>query len=832
METDGAKYVNIVFPIPVDRAFSYTVPEELREKAQVGVRVLAPFGNREMEGVIVGLPEETEVEELKEIMDVLDDEPFFSDDMLKLTEWIAEYYLSSWGEALKCATPAGINIISKRIVSICEMEDRDGVLASLSKAAPRQAQILTTLGWEGGMSIQKLKARLGVQGIYSALASLEGKGFISVSTKVSHPLVKPKTARAVRLAKPASELAEQLEEVRRRAPKQADVLAILLSREEQLTLASHLAKLASATLDSIKVLEKKGLISFEEVEIFRDPLEGELFDTTQHLELNPHQEAALHEIIRAVEEEKREVFLLYGITASGKTEVYMQALSRVLEKGKGAIVLVPEIALTPQTVFRFASRFGNRVTVLHSKMSQGERYDQWRRIKSGQVDIVVGARSAIFAPMSNLGLIVVDEEHETSYKQDDSPRYHAREVAIKRAELTDAVVIMGSATPAIESFYKASQKEYRLLTLPERIDNVELPPVEIVDMRAELVQKRNRSIFSQSLHEAMEDRLARGEQTILFLNRRGFATFVLCRECGYVVKCKNCDVSMTYHFSSRAMVCHHCNYRQPSPSVCPICNSAYIRHFGTGTEKVEDEARKAFPEAVIDRMDADTTSRRGAHRRILDAFKNGDIDILIGTQMIAKGLDFPNVTLVGVISADIALHLPDFRAGERTFNLLTQVAGRAGRGEAEGEVVIQTYNPDHYSIVAAQDHDYRSFYREEIAKRESLTHPRALPYPPFSHVATVLLSGRSESITIEAAETLASILHSFREAEFPDVEILGPAPAPLARIKQYYRWHLLLKAVDPAHIRGVIKQAMTKKPPQISRGDVRASVDMDPMTVL
>jgi primosomal protein N' (replication factor Y) len=827
MEIDeAAKYANIVFPIPVDRSFSYLLPEEFRGRAQVGMRALAPFGKREMEGVIVELPEEPEVQELKEVMDILDHEPFFSHDMLELTRWIAEYYLSSWGEALRCATPAGINIITKRIVNIREIEDRDSVLAHLSKTAPRQAQILTALGWEGKMSIQKLKTRLGTQGLYSTLAALERKGFITISTEISQPRVRPKTAHAVRLAESASAIESEIEAIRRRSSKQADVLEILLSREERLTLASHLAKLAGTTTASIKALEKKGLVAFEEVEIFRDPLEGEIFDTTQHLKLNPDQETAVREIIRAVEEGKQETFLLHGVTASGKTEVYMQVISRMLEKEKGAIVLVPEIALTPQTVFRFASRFGNRVTVLHSKMSQGERYDQWRRIRSGQVDIVVGARSAIFAPMSNLGLIVIDEEHETSYKQDDSPRYHAREVAIKRAELVGAAVILGTATPSLESFHKASQKEYRLLTLPVRVDNVALPPVEIVDMRDEFTQKRNRSIFSSSLREAIEDRLARNEQTILFLNRRGFATFVLCRECGYVARCKNCDVSMTYHSSSEAMVCHHCNYRQPAPSLCPSCKSNYIRHFGTGTQRVEEEARKAFPEAIIDRMDTDTTTRRGAHKRILNAFRDGEIDILIGTQMIAKGLDFPNVTLVGVISADIALNLPDFRAGERTFNLLTQVAGRAGRGEAEGEAIIQTYNPEHYSVLAAQDHDYRSFYRQEIASRETFL------YPPFTHAATILLRGRSESATMQAAETLGSILHSFQEAKFPDVEILGPAPAPLARIKQFYRWHLLLKAVDPAHVREMIKQAMTKPPPQVSRGDVRVTVDMDPITVL
>jgi primosomal protein N' (replication factor Y) len=823
---DNPKYVNMVFPIPVDRCFSYLLPEEFLGKAQVGMRALAPFHGRELEGVIVELMAVPEVENVKEVMDVLDDEPFFSSKMLMLTRWIADYYMASWGEALKCATPAGINIISRRIVSINEIDDRDALLADLSKSAPRQAEILTTLAWEGKMSIRKLKTRTDAQGLYSALASLESKGLISISTKISQPRVRPKTARAVRLVKPADVVEMEIEDIKKKSQKQANVLEVLLSSNESLMLASQLSKMADTNASSIKALEKKNLVAIEEVEIFRDPLDGEIFDATGHLKLNPHQENALNAVIRAIESEQRETFLLHGVTASGKTEVYMQAISKVLEKGKGAIVLVPEIALTPQTVFRFASRFGNRVTVLHSKMSEGERYDQWRRIKMGQVDIVVGARSAIFAPMDNLGLIVVDEEHETSYKQEDSPRYHAREVAIKRAELQDAVVILGTATPSLESFYKTSDREYRLLSLPERIDNAKMPVVEVVDMRKEFTQKRNRSIFSQSLREAMEDRLARGEQTILFLNRRGFATFVLCRECGYVARCENCDVSMTYHASSRALVCHHCNYRQPSPEECPICKSSYIRHFGTGTQKIEEEARKAFPEAVVDRMDADTTTHSGAHKRILNAFKNGDIDILVGTQMIAKGLDFPNVTLVGVISADTALNLPDFRASERTFNLLTQVAGRAGRGVVEGEVIIQTYNPSHYSVLAAQDHDYRSFYREEIAMREEWK------YPPFTHIANILLRGMSDNLTRETAETLGSIFYSFQEARFPDVIIMGPVAAPLSRVNQFYRWHMLLKAVDQSHIRDLIKSAMEKSPPGITRGDVRVSVDIDPMMVL
>lgn len=821
-------YANIVFPIPVDSKFSYAIPEGLLEKAKIGVRALAPFGrsDKETEGVIVELTDNPEIENVKEIIDILDDEPFYSGEMLKLTKWMSEYYFSSWGDAIKTATPAGVNIISKRVVNINELQNRDEILSELAKSAPLQAQILTTLAWEGKMTIKKLKARLNNQGLYSALSSLESKGYISISTQISAPLIKPVTAHVVRLIKPVPNVIVEMEDIRRKSPKQAQTLEMLIAREDQLTLLSDLAKLVDTTTASIKSLEKRGYISLEEIEIFRDPLEGELFIESKNLKLNQDQSQALNDIIQSIEKEKHEIFLLYGVTASGKTEVYMQAIGKMLEKGKGSIVLVPEISLTPQTVFRFASRFGKRVTVLHSKMSLGERYDQWRRIKSGQADIVVGARSAIFAPMPNLGLIVIDEEHETSYKQDDTPRYHAREVAIKRAEITNAVVVLGSATPSLESFYKATRKEYRLLNLPTRIDDVKMPPVEVVDMRLELTQKKNRSIFSQSLRSAIEDRLAREEQVILFLNRRGFSTFILCRECGYVAKCRNCDISLTYHSSGESLICHHCNHHERVPQVCPNCKGNYIRHFGTGTQKVEEETHKAFPEASIERMDVDTTTRRGAYKRILEAFKEREIDILIGTQMLAKGLDFPNVTLVGVISADTAINLPDFRAGERTFDLLTQVAGRSGRGQAGGEVIIQTYNPEHYSILSAQDHDYRSFYRQEITNRELLL------YPPFSHFARILLRGLSENTTMKTTEVLESILRSYQEANFPELEILGPSPAPLAKIKNFYRWQILLKSPDPIEIGKLVNMAFEKLPSQITKGEVDVIIDMDPMTIL
>ena len=500
----------------------------------------------------------------------------------------------------------------------------------------------------------------------------------------------------------------------------------------------------------------------------------------------------------------------------------MQAMASVLDRGKRVIVLVPEISLTPQTVSRFVGRFGSRVAVLHSNLSDGERYDQWQQIKRGAADIVVGPRSAIFAPFPNLGLIVIDEEHETSYKQDAAqPFYHARDVAVKRSELVGCPLILGSATPSLESFYHAQQGESSLLSLPSRVSNIEMPPVEIVDMREEL-KRGNRTIFSTSLRTAIEHRLSKGEQTILFLNRRGFSTHVFCRECGHVERCDHCSISLTFHFHTKRMVCRHCGYERPTPQVCPECGSVYIRYFGLGTEQVEQEVVKAFPEARVKRMDADSTTRKDAHQKILDVFKAGEIDILVGTQMIAKGLDFPNVTLVGVISADTALNLPDFRAGERSFNLLTQVAGRSGRSEAGGDVIIQTYMPEHYSIQAAQGHDYLRFYREEIGYRE------ALLYPPLSHAATILLRGEVEAEVIQTANHLLDQLEVFKDDRFPTVEIRGPVPAPLAKIRNKFRWHFLLRSEDVEELRELIQCAVD----ETSVTNIDLIVDIDPISVL
>ncbi|MBU1006906.1 MAG: primosomal protein N' [Candidatus Omnitrophica bacterium] len=537
----------------------------------------------------------------------------------------------------------------------------------------------------------------------------------------------------------------------------------------------------------------------------------------EHLAPSREQKQALDSIIARIDDRTHKVFLLHGVTGSGKTEVYLQAISHALDKGYSSIVLVPEISLTPQTVARFKARFGDEIAVLHSQLLGSKRASEWGRIVSGKARIVVGARSAIFAPVKDLGLVVVDEEHETSYKQEDVPRYNARDVAIKRAELSGAIAILGSATPSLESFYAAKQGKYELVELSERIDFRLLPEVEVVDMREELTRVKKLLIFSQNLSAWIAKDVSEGKQVILFLNRRGFSTFISCRKCGYVLTCKRCNVSLTYHFYTKKLSCHHCNYKMDPPEICPECNSAYVRYWGMGTEKVESEAHRLFPSARIARMDTDAMRKRGAHEKVLSKFKAHKIDILIGTQMIAKGLDFPKVTLVGIISADVALNLPDFRAGERTFDLLTQVAGRAGRSDLGGRVIIQTYTPSHYAIQAAKTHDYNSFSARELSLRKELY------LPPFCHMVTLTFKGYKEDKVIKAAEALRQRIE--KEDNSGKINLMGPAPAPISRIKGLYHWNIFLKSDKVPDIVSLLEKVLGNK--RKEKGIIVA-VDVDP----
>ncbi|MFH1877545.1 MAG: primosomal protein N' [Candidatus Omnitrophota bacterium] len=533
---------------------------------------------------------------------------------------------------------------------------------------------------------------------------------------------------------------------------------------------------------------------------------------------NREQQTVLDDINKCIDENRHDVFLLHGITGSGKTEIYLQAMENVLSKGKAGIILVPEISLTPQTVERFRARFGDNIAVFHSKMLQSAKLKEWKRLKDGKARIVVGPRSAVFSPCENIGIFIVDEEHEPSYKQEDVPRYHARETAIERARVAGVPVILGSATPSLESYHKAMTGEYRLVELTQRIQEKELPRVKLVDMRSEFDTRTGKTVISRIMADAMIKDVAQGKQALIFLNRRGFSTFITCRKCGQTLKCRKCDTPVVFHQDKNELICHYCNFRMSPPRICPHCNEDYLMYRGTGTEKVEEVIKKIIPSIRIARMDSDTMSGRGAHGRVLKAFKDHKLDVIVGTQMIAKGLDFPKVTLVGVVSADANLNLPDFRSGERTFSLITQVAGRAGRGDLGGEVIVQTYTPDHYAISMAARHDFHAFFEREIETRKELL------FPPFIHFIKITVRSRRETDAENSAEKLAGILRK----KIPDIDMLGPAPAPVFRMRGYYRWNILVKAKDRVEMSGKLRAAMKgfRKP-----SATLLAVDVDPLNM-
>ncbi|MBM7555506.1 primosomal protein N' [Halanaerobacter jeridensis] len=637
--------------------------------------------------------------------------------------------------------------------------------------------------------------------------------------------LKIKTKRVVELAQSKSATKQKINELKNRAPKQAEVLRYLVDHKADL-ITTELANKVDTSSGTIRRLADRGLVIYEKKEVKRDPYQNLDFDESNNLDLTSEQEQALNSIMEAVNNNQSQTFLLKGVTGSGKTEVYLQAIDQVLEQGQGAIVLVPEISLTPQTITRFKGRFQEQVAVLHSQLSSGERFDEWRRIKNGEAKIVIGARSAIFAPLSDLGLIIIDEEHETTYKQDDHPKYHAREVAIYRAGLKQAATVLGTATPSLEAYYRTQNEDYQLLELHNRIDDRPMPEVEVVDMREEL-NRGNRTMFSELLQEEITTRLEEEEQAIVFLNRRGFSTFVQCRKCGYVMRCEDCDVSLTYHSNPPLLHCHYCDHKEKVPDNCPECGSKYIKYFGVGTQKVEEQLNELFPEANIKRMDVDTTRKKGAYRRILSDFKEHKIDILVGTQMVAKGHDFPNVTLVGVVTADTALNFPDFRSSERTFQLLTQVAGRTGRGDKGGEVVVQSYTPEHYSIQLAKEHDYKSFYEQEIASRE------ATSYPPFSKLINFLVSAEDEDKVIKNAHKLGELVRGKIEIlENNEIQVLGPVQAPLSKLQGKFRWQLIIKGQELDLLREISDYAVTELRDMSISENVKVSVDVDPLRML
>ena len=824
------KYADIALPIPVFQSYTYEIPEPFQKIISLGFRVIVPLGRRKMTGYVVGVKNQCDRQDLKPIHDLIDNEPIFSAELIKLARWIADYYICPLGEVLKAMLPGGFNPESKTFVELIKTEAEVQNYIKTNRA-PRQEKILNLLLKKRKITRQQLRRTFRGANLTSSVQKLVEAGFVRQTIQLSKTQTKPKYETWLRLS-PTLSTSENLTEIYQQLTKSAPVQAKCLKIVAEKTTISQkeLLKQSGAGTASISSLIQKNYLEKYQKEIIRSYFREATPSSASKIALNEYQTRAVYHIIQAISENKYKTFLVHGVTGSGKTQVYIEAIKKILAKGQTAIVLIPEISLTPQTVRRFTQNFPNQIAVLHSKMSPGERYDSWRKLKDGTFKIAIGPRSAIFAPLKNIGLIVVDEEHEPSYKQyENQPFYHARDVAVYRGSLNNAIVILGSATPSIESYYNAKILKYHLLELPGRIDDIPMPKVNIVDMikQKKLYPGQDISTFSKILQEKINEKLKLGQQIILLQNRRGFSTYIKCKDCGFIEKCEHCDITLTYHARGHLLRCHYCNFTKRAPDVCPKCQGKDILFKGIGTQKVEREIIKLFPQAKVVRMDLDTTSKKWAHEKILNAFGAGKYNILLGTQMVAKGLDFENVTLVGVISADTSLLLPDFRSTERTFQLLTQVSGRAGRKELLGEVYIQTYSSDNPGLKFAMYHDYKGFFYKELPVRKELN------YPPFSRLVYILFKGESEEKIRNAALSFATHLDVKSELG----QILGPIPSPLAKIQDKYRWQIIIKSIkksDPSGkiIRQQIKNALRKfKAGKQIRG-VKISIDIDPISLL
>lgn len=808
-------YADIVLPLPLDHAYTYRIPARLAARAAVGMRATVPVGSRIETGFVVALKDSSNVETVKDILDLPGDGPDFDDKMLSLCRWIAEYYCCSWGEALQSAIPAGLRAGGQLRYSLAANEVPTGRFTSAQK------QAIATLFRKGAITAREMQQEAGAEAA-KALPGLARRGIAIAETVAQRPAATIRTETCVRLVPEAAPDQDAIAVLQRRAPKQAALYLDLLYGEPVQPAAALCLKHNTSTA-ALKALEQRGYIQRFEQEYYRAPSLGEGHASAGKHTLNEEQQAAYDAIAARLDGGEFHTFLLHGITGSGKTEVYLQVIEHVLSIGKDAIILVPEISLTPQTVGRFYARFQQNIAVLHSALSMGERYDEWRRAQRGEVRIVVGARSAVFAPLKNLGVIVVDEEHDSSYKQGETPRYHARDVAIMRARDAGAVCLLGSATPSVESYYNSEQGKFTRLELHTRATRGTLPEVHVLDMRIETRESGGKMVLAPALEEAVRQRVQSGEQVILLLNRRGFAPCVLCPSCGWVAECDHCNVSLTYHRANHTLLCHYCGEAADPPQLCGQCNGKTLVYLGLGTQRAEEYLQQEFPTARIARMDADTTARKGGHAQILGRFAKREIDILIGTQMLAKGHDYPAVTLAGVIHADTGLGLPDFRAPEQTFNLLTQVAGRAGRGDLPGEVYIQTYRPRHYAVTCAAHHDYAAFYAHEIE------HRRAGGFPPLRRMVNFLL----ESEDPEEAERWAMRLRDIARAEASrmpprTLSVLGPSPAVVARVKRQYRWQLAMLHKSAGKLNTATRKIRAEFQQQKPPASVKLKIDVDP----
>ncbi len=804
---NSPEYCDVSLPVPMDQAFTYALPEALRWRVKPGCRILVSFGPRKLTGVVLRVHNEAPSMSVKLILRLLDEEPVLDDELMSLGRWIAGYYCAPLGEVLRSMTPLGGEIRKSKQYTLTD-EGRDAVRQLLlgTPTEDPSVEILRLLEVRT-LSLPSLMKK--VPGADRVLKTLEKKGL--VTKEELHVDRDPLRAAAERLR---VEFTGRPSEVK--LPKAERELVAYLELHPGAHNLKELDELMPGASQAARALARKKLLTLALI----DPVPLNIEERLPH-KMNERQQCAFNAIRTAVEQKKFQTFLLQGVTGSGKTEVYLNAIQATLDAGRGALLLVPEIGLTPAMAHQFFQRFGDKVAILHSAFTDIERAEQWRRIRNGLAGVVVGTRSGVFAPVRNLGLIIVDEEHDGSYKQEENPRYNGRDVAIVRAHQAAACVVLGSATPSLESKFNVERGKHVLLELPERVESRPMPDVELIDMRQEFLETRKMANFSRRMIEEIGQRLECGEQTMVLLNRRGFSSFVTCRACGHKFECQNCAVTLTYHRRDRRLLCHYCNYAEKVPETCPACAAEHVQFIGVGAEKVEEELHHAFPKARIARMDRDTVTSKHHFETILYGFREREFDILVGTQMIAKGHDIPNVTLVAVVSADVGLGMPDFRAAERTFQLLTQVAGRAGRGELRGRVLVQTINPEHYAIRCAAAQDYAMFYEKEMQFR------RAMRYPPFAALANVLVRSEKKEDALRMSAEMADLLIPAPE----NIRVLGPAEAPVPRLKNEFRYQVLIKAANRKTLNETL-QHLRKHALENKWGPTSLVIDVDPLSLL
>ena len=824
---DEPLYAEVALPLRLAQTFTYSLPLALRGDARVGARLLVPFGRTLTTGYVVALHEQLDPalgldeSEIKEAEELLDAEPLLTPEVLEITRWISDYYAAPWGEVLKAALPAGLNAGVDQVVTITP-DGRDE-LARLPerRAATAKGRLLQlAVEADGSTTLREAARELGQARAAKAARELARAGWVTVAHRQRGAQTRAKKRKAVRLLPPSDDGANG---ARALTAAQQKVVETLIAEGGEMLFA-ELLEAAAISASAIQTLERRGLLEVFVREVRRDPLAGARLPAADDLRLTDEQERALSAINEAQNEDAFAAFLLHGVTGSGKTEIYIRAMREALRRGRTAMMLVPEIALTPVFSRRLRAHFGDAVAIFHSSLTAGERFDEWGRLKRGEARVVIGTRSAVFAPVRDLGVIVVDEEHEGSYRQQESPYYNGRDTAVMRAHRERAVVVLGSATPSLETFQNARHGKYRYLQLASRIEGRAMARAEIVDMRQAFKSKGKPEVFSPELLEAVEETHARGEQSIVLLNRRGYSSFVLCRSCGERINCPNCDVTLTFHRSERSLICHYCNLRQRTPDTCPACSGPFMYFIGEGTEQIEEILQKRFPTLRIARLDRDTTARRSTYEQAILRFGAGELDMLVGTQMIAKGHDFHNVTLVGVVSVDAGLAMPDFRSAERAFQLITQVAGRAGRGNLPGRVLIQTYHPHHYALRHACAQDYEGFFEEEINYRRNLS------YPPFVALASLLVHGEDLARVQATAAVLREALD--RANSERGVRVLGPAPAPLARLRGEHRVQLLLKSRSRPRLRTLIELALGEASARPGCDLNSVNVEIDPVNLM